>query len=223
MGHRPLNQNGPDVRASRESTREKIKSAATEVFIEKGYDGARMQEIADRAGANKAMIHYYFQSKENLFESILRETFEDLFGRFSRLKPPAGSFSPEVIVPAIVRTHMRFLRDHPELPKLLVREMHTGNPVIRKVMSDILRKVKRGLFFDFSTILRVGALAGKVRKVDPRQAIWSLIGMNLFYFVARPMLEAGWPGLFKNEEKLLRDREKAVADLFLYGILPRKN
>jgi hypothetical protein len=100
--------------------------------------------------------------------------------------------------------------------------MHTGNPLIQKVMRDILRKVKRGLFFDFTTILRVGALAGRLRRVDPRQTIWSLIGMNLFYFVARPALEAGWPDLFKNEEKLLKDREKAVADLFLYGVLPRK-
>ncbi|HEX9934041.1 MAG TPA: TetR family transcriptional regulator [bacterium] len=204
------------------STREKIKSAATEAFIEKGYDGARMQDIADRAGANKAMIHYYFQSKDRLFESILRETFEDLFERFSRLKPPAGSFSPEEIVPQIVRTHMRFLQEHPELPKLLVREMHTGNPVVKRVMGDLLRKVKRGVFSEFSTILRIGALAGRVRRIDPRNTIWSLIGMNLFFFVARPVLEAGWPELFKDEDRLLKDREKAVADLFLYGILPRK-
>jgi TetR/AcrR family transcriptional regulator len=222
MGRKPSNRNRRGDAAERGSTREKIKAAATEVFVEKGFAGARMQEIADRAGANKALIHYYFQSKEHLFESILRETFEDLFGRMIRLRPPAGNFSPEKIVPQIVHTHMRFLHDHPELPKLLVREMHTDNPIIKKVMGDILRKVKRGLFFDFSTLLRVGALAGRVRRVDPRQTIWSLVGMNLFFFVARPVLEAGWPELFKNEDKLLAEREKAVADLFLYGILPGK-
>jgi TetR/AcrR family transcriptional regulator len=223
MDHGAKRRGGIEERAVCESTREKIKSAATETFIEKGFDGARMQEIADKAGANKAMIHYYFQSKERLFESILRETFEDLFERFSRLKPPAGRFSPEELVPMIVHIHMRFLRDHPELPKLLVREMHTGNPVVRKVMRDILRKVRRGLFVDFADILKLGMLAGKMRKVDPDQTLWNLIGMNLFYFVARPMLEAGWPDLFQNEDRLLREREKAVADLFLYGVMPRKN
>ncbi len=51
-------------------TEKKIINAATAVFMEKGKDGARMQEIADKAGINKALLHYYFRSKEKLFTNV---------------------------------------------------------------------------------------------------------------------------------------------------------
>jgi len=64
--------------SDRENMRDRIKQAAAEVFSERGFDGARMQEIADRAGANKAMIYYYFNSKEALFTAIFSENFTNL-------------------------------------------------------------------------------------------------------------------------------------------------
>ncbi|MDZ7635635.1 MAG: helix-turn-helix domain-containing protein [Bacteroidales bacterium] len=51
-------------------TKEKIFLAASEIFEEKGHSGARMQEIADRAGINKALLHYYFRSKDQLFKAV---------------------------------------------------------------------------------------------------------------------------------------------------------
>ncbi len=55
-----------------------ILETARSVFVEKGFDGARMQEIADKAGINKALLHYYFRSKQNLFESILNESIQKI-------------------------------------------------------------------------------------------------------------------------------------------------
>src|SRR3954468_10948841 len=55
------------------TTEEKILEAARKIFLAKGLDGARMQDIADEAGINKAMLHYYFRSKEKLFEKIFTE------------------------------------------------------------------------------------------------------------------------------------------------------
>ena len=65
-------------------TEEKIIEAATKIFLEKGKDGARMQEIADRAGINKALLHYYFRSKEKLYAEVfsneLRKFFRSILG-----------------------------------------------------------------------------------------------------------------------------------------------
>ena len=58
------------MEAKKDSTEDKILEAATNVFVSKGMEGARMQEIADKAGINKALLHYYFRSKEHLFEAI---------------------------------------------------------------------------------------------------------------------------------------------------------
>lgn len=66
--------------SSLQSTEERILKAAKKVFHRKGFEGARMQEIADEAGINKALLHYYFRSKENLFEAVFRDAFLQLTG-----------------------------------------------------------------------------------------------------------------------------------------------
>jgi TetR/AcrR family transcriptional regulator len=205
-----------------ESTREKIKAAAAEEFTEKGLDGARMQAIADRAGANKAMIYYYFHSKEALFEAIIRETFAELFHMFSEIKPDRD-LDPAKLVPRIVHIHMQFLLEHPYIPKIMVRELHSGHPIAEKVLKEMFGNMKRDRFPDLVKVFEAGARAGKIRKVDPLQTLWSIVALNIFYFVARPFLNAGWPELFskKTERRILEAREKAVADLILHGLLPK--
>jgi TetR/AcrR family transcriptional regulator len=202
-----------------ESTRERIKAAAAEVFIEKGLDGARMQAIADRAGANKAMIYYYFHSKEALFEAVIRETFEELFSLFSDIQP-GRSLDPKKLIPQIVHIHMQFLADHPYIPKIMVREMHSGNRIAEKVLRELFTKLKLGRYPNFIKVFEAGARAGKIRRVDPLQTIWNIVALNIFYFVARPFLTAGWPELFKgrSEEEILKAREKAVSDFILHAL-----
>ena len=63
----------------KDNTEEKILNAAQTVFIQKGMDGARMQEIADEAGINKALLHYYFRTKQKLFEAIFKKVFSQIF------------------------------------------------------------------------------------------------------------------------------------------------
>src|SRR5690242_3482240 len=70
---------------SDETTKEKILAAANQIFTKKGMAGARMQDIADEAGINKALLHYYFSSKEKLFEVIFEEAAEKLFSRISQV------------------------------------------------------------------------------------------------------------------------------------------
>ena len=202
------------------STREKIKAAAAEVFIAKGLDGARMQAIADRAGANKAMIYYYFHSKEALFEAVIRETFEELFVMFSEIKPE-GKPDPVNLIPQIVHIHMKFLAEHPYIPKIMVRELHSGNGIAQKVLREIFVKMKQTRIPDFFRSFEAGVKAGKIRKVDPFQTIWNIVALNIFYFVARPFLQAGWPELFegRSEEQILKSREKAVSDFILHALL----
>ncbi len=205
------------------STREKIKTAAAEEFIERGFDGSRMQAIANRAGANKAMIYYYFHSKEALFEAIVRETFEELFSLFSEIQPER-EIDPETLIPRIVHVHTQFLLEHPHLPKMMIRELHTGHPIVEKVLKQLFANMKRGQYAGFLKVFEAAAKAKKIRKVDPQQTIWNIVALNIFYFVARPFLNAGWPEVFntKSEREILSQREKAVADLLLYGLSTRK-
>jgi len=204
------------------STRDRIKRSAADEFIGRGFDGARMQAIADRAGANKAMIHYYFRSKEALFEAVIRETFEELFGLLSSLSPDFWD-DPETLVPRLVRMHIRFLAGHPHLPRLMLREMHAGHPVAVRVLGEMIRKMRETGGLNLTDGFHFAARAGKIRNTDPEQTLWNIVALNIFYFIAKPLLEAGWPEEFRNmpEEKILKKREKAVTDLILRGLLPR--
>ncbi len=73
-------------------TEQKILRAASEIFLEKGHDGARMQEIADKAGINKALLHYYFRSKQKLFRTIFRKELQTMLVSIFSLISPADNF-----------------------------------------------------------------------------------------------------------------------------------
>ena len=66
-------------------TEEKIFEAATEVFEEKGMDGARMQDIANHAGINKSLLHYYFRTKDHLFNAVFEKLAGKMFRKFAPL------------------------------------------------------------------------------------------------------------------------------------------
>jgi TetR/AcrR family transcriptional regulator len=202
------------------STREKIKAAAGQVFVEKGYAAARMQEIADRAGANKAMIYYYFSSKDELFEAIIREAFEELFGMFSELFDLQEN-DPKELIPRMVHVHFRFLLEHPHLPRMIARELNSGSPVPEKALADMVHRSGKQKLNSLQYIFSRAIHDGKMRSVDVKQTLWSIIALNVFSFIAAPVLQSAWPEEFKPFDKMMKKREKAVVDLILNGILPR--
>jgi AcrR family transcriptional regulator len=202
-----------------ESTREKIKAAALEEFVERGYDGARMQEIANRAGANKAMIHYYFQSKDALFEAILRESFEEMFQLFAQVWE--SNQSTEQLITTTVHEHLQFLAAHAHLPRILIRELNSNNPIVEKVMHELFKQIGHRRIRQAVEVLAAGIESGKLRPTDPKQTIWNIIALNLFIFITRPLLKVIWKEDFADEQKLLAKREAAIIDLLLYGLLPR--
>lgn len=206
--------------AETESSREKIKSAALEEFVAQGYDGARMQAIADRAGVNKAMIHYYFHSKDDLFEAIIKEAFASLFSSFEQIWH-IEKIDPAEVIPKIVHIHLQFLAAHPHLPRLIVRELNTQNPIPIKVMQELFTEMVQHTAQAACDFLATGADRGLIRHVDPPQTLWNFVALNLFYFIAQPILRLVWPEDLKDEAKLLARREQAIVDLLLYGLLPR--
>lgn len=206
--------------AENETTREKIKLAALEVFVDKGYDGARMQEIADRAGANKAMIHYYFTSKDALFEAIIKETFEELLELLDEMWHIDNS-KPEELIPKIVHTHFQFISEHPNLPRIIIRELNSGNPIAEKVLTELFEKLRSSKLDDAVEIIKSGIELKNLRDVHPQQTLWNIVALNIFYFAFKTFIKAAWPEDLKNEKQLLQQREQSIIDLLLYGLLPR--
>ncbi len=204
----------------RENMRDRIKQAAAEVFAERGFDGARMQEIADCAGANKAMIYYYFDSKEALFTAIFTESFTTILQLFNSVFQ-VEAIDPKVVIPQLVHHHLDFLDRHPELPRMIIREIQSGNPVVEKLVRASFSRLS-GQLHILRDEMAVGIRKGRIRDVDPLQTVLNLVALNIFIFVARPILTAAFPEEFSDAGRMLAEREKAIVDLMLYGLVPRQ-
>jgi len=198
---------------------ELILKTAMDVFIEKGRYGAKMQEIADRAGINKALLHYYFRSKEKLyariFENIFRKNLSDLMAAF-RDDLPFDDF-----LRSFIFGYIDLINKNPKVPLFLLKELSEGGKTVKTILNNLQESNK----LDLSPIVRKIEKAiqdGDIIKLDPRQLIATVIGAALLYFIGEPIFKA----LYIDEanfdrEAFIEERKKAVYQTILYGILPR--
>ncbi len=155
-------------------TRERILEAAGQAFAEQGFGGATVDEIARRAGVNKAMLYYHVGDKAELFAEVVASHI----GRVKRLVDAAlaESDDPRTRLGAIPRAIARAVREHPYLPQLMLREIAAGGPHIPDVavrqIGEIMLTTKR--------VLDDGAARGDFRHVNPVAAHLTLVGAMMF-------------------------------------------
>lgn len=171
---------------------ERILQAARRVFIRRGTAGARMQEIADEAGVNPALLHYYFRSKERLAERV----FLEAAGRLVHaLAPVATADAPlEELVEQFVHRYIDEVRRSPFIPGYVVAEIHHHPErvpaLLARVIGDEPSAVGRAALDGLRARLAERVAAGTMRAVTPEQFLVSLAGLVVFPFVARPILSA---------------------------------
>lgn len=199
-------------------TRDRILRAATEVFVEKGLAGARMQEIADRAEINKAMLHYYFTSKEHLYETVLVTMLSGLMTRI-RVALETGDASAEERLRRFIEAYFDVVKEHQDIPKLIMQDLLTAGG---EVVSYFRKAAEQtGILGGFPAVrlIQEGIESGSLRRVDPKQTIVSLISLVVFYFVARPIQNALLQLDDDDRDRFLEERKHHVVDLFLHGVL----
>lgn len=164
---------------------ERILAAAKKVFVRKGMAGARMQDIADEAGINKALVHYYFRSKEKLFEVIFRDAAQHLFPRINMifesdlpLFEKMERFADEYITIVI---------ENPYLPLFVLNEI---NQDPRRFIQNIWGEENRPKPQKFLEQIEKEVKKGTIKPVSPVQLLMNLLSMCIFPFVAQPMFQA---------------------------------
>ena len=161
------------------NTEVRIKKAAKIVFIKKGMSGARMQEIADEAGINKAMLHYYYRSKEKLFQTIFKEIIDDFFPNILEILGSDLTLSEKV--KQIVNHYIDAIVTNPSLPLFIFNEMRNHpQQLVGFDHSGALKKL------DYQ--LKKEANQGNILLISAPQFMANLISMTLFPFLAQPMI-----------------------------------
>jgi len=197
-------------------TKERILKAALEVFTEKGKFGARMQEIADRADINKAMLHYYFTDKDTLYEKSLEYMFSKLFSRLISTFDVDTPFPEKV--KQLINTHIDFLFENTGFPRIITRELADGGEVFKKVIRDLIKSGPIAIPETFINHINKAKENGEIRDVDTEQVIISILGMNVFYFIAKPVIDVIWNIQPENQKKFIENRKQSIVDFIVHGL-----
>ncbi|MDN3620930.1 TetR/AcrR family transcriptional regulator [Polaribacter undariae] len=195
-----------------ENTEEQILNAAKNVFQSKGMDGARMQEIANEAGINKAMLHYYYRSKQLLFEAVFKNAFSLLAPQLNAVLNDDSSIEEKVR--NFSSNYISFIEKHPYLPNFIIQELNR-NP-------DFILKMKGNNGFPnlekFKNQVAVEVENGTIKNVSAEQLFINILALNVFPFIAKPLIQ----GLITVEEdgfqQIIEDRKTEVADFIINSI-----
>lgn len=166
------------------ATARRILAAAERHFAAQGMAGARTDEIAADAHANKAMLYYYFGNKRRLHRAVL----ENLFRQLSKVvySPPAPDAPPRDRLRAWVNGYFDFLVTHPNYPRLVQREAMDATPKIEWIARDYFQP----FFKHLTGLIADGVSAGEFREVDPHQTAFTMLGATAFYFASAPVMRS---------------------------------
>ena len=167
------------------STEQKILEAAKIVFIQKGLDGTRLEGIAKEAGINKALLHYYFRSKENLFETIFDQMIEKFVPDFTIIVESKKPIEEKIEL--FVHRYIDFVSTNPQVPIFLITELNR-NP---ERMKDILSRTQNfGKIQQFAFQMITEMQIGRIKSFNPLHLILNIISLCVFPFIAKPVLQA---------------------------------
>ena len=198
-------------------TERKIVEAASTVFLEKGKTGARMQAIADRAGINKALLHYYFRSKDRLYQEVFERQVETFVGEMLRAFEGGGPF--RTFLESFISNYIDAIARRPGLVRFIVWEISQGgNNFVKLLKMHLASKGFNSI--PIPDIIRAAAERGEIRPTDPVQLMISLMGLCVYPFIAQPILENILPGLSVTDPQFLKQRKQAVLELVWDGVKP---
>jgi TetR/AcrR family transcriptional regulator len=157
------------------SSKDQILTAAESVFSEEGYGGARIKDIAERAGVTTAMVHYFFESKDNLFKAVLNRILADLI---------VLAHAVQDSLPRVERLRRFYLGffDYAAKHRNFARLTLMAAGANREHFESIVREFFRPQFKDGVLFIREGIEAGEFLPVDPEQFLTAIYGMTITYF-----------------------------------------
>lgn len=166
-----------------DSTERKILEASKRIFQHKGMYGARMQEIADEAGINKALLHYYFRSKDKLFDAVFQDAAKNFFSKIREFMNVDKPLFEKIEY--FVEQYLNLLMENTFIPAFIISEVHQNPDRIKNTF--LASGVNPGLVF--ANEVNTAVEQGLINPIDPRQLIINIVGLCVFPVAARPIIK----------------------------------
>lgn len=197
------------------NTEQLIIAAAKKIFFQKGLSGARMQDIADEAGINKAMLHYYYRSKDKLFDMVFQSAMGEMMVDIKAILEKDASLQEKLSV--VVNSYITVIAKNPYLPLFILHEVNQNPERMVKQLTGVPNFPE---IHPFLKDIQTAAKKGLIRKTDPLQLLISVLSMCIFPFVAKPMLK----GIFHIDEKefeqFIEARRFFIVDFVMAALRP---
>lgn len=195
-----------------DTTENEILKAAKEIFHVKGMDGTRMQEIADKAKINKALLHYYYRSKQLLFEAVFKSAFSLLAPQLNKVLNDESDLFEKIT--KFTENYISFVIKHPYLPNFVIQELNRNPEFLLK-----LRAEKNFPSIDkFKLQVSDAIKEGVIKPISAEQLFINIISLNIFPFIGEPLLMALVNVDKDSYNKILENRKTEVASFIINSI-----
>ncbi|MCI1640781.1 MAG: TetR/AcrR family transcriptional regulator [Bacteroidales bacterium] len=182
-----------------------ILNAAEEIFLKKGYDGAKTTEIAQTAGVTHALLHYYFRTKENLFNKVYEKKVDlishSLFSCFFDFSLPLHERLKKAI-----ESHFDFLYDNPGLPRFVINEIIPDGNRMEKFKNTV-GTVPEVLLDTLQKELDSAASAGEICRIKAADLMLDIVSLNVFLFLMYPVIKELSGRIYGSEKAMLEARK----------------
>ena len=186
-----------------ENTEVKILRAASQIFHQKGFNGSRMQEIADLAGINKALLHYYFRNKETLFENVFNETFSQIVSKMKEIFLSDLTLQSKIKV--FVDFYLNFIAQHSYIIHFIINAIHEKPESFIEIIQKhnltpelFLEKIRKQLKEEMNL------------DIDPLHIYVNIIALTIFPVAAKPLLQVIFSYSDEKMALFFEERKKLV-------------
>ncbi len=197
-------------------TEQEILEIARKHFVSKGFAAARMQEIADEAGINKAMLHYYFRSKDKLYHEIIKGTLNFMIPRLVKAVEYEGNFWDKV--ERLINTYIDTLSEHPDIPFFIMSELSQKR---ERFIEELKKKSSHFPSAQKFMLEMTSEMAqGNIKEFPPIQLFLNIIGMTIFPFMTKPIFQTLFEVSEKDFDQLMKQRKKVILDFVKSALQP---
>lgn len=201
------------------NTEQQILASAEKLFLQKGFSATSTTDIARNAGCNQALVHYYFRTKENLFNRIFDAKFDSVMDFIdSSMKDDSDIFGN---IRNAVGAYFRYLSENAYTPQFIFNEL-MQNPVRRRHIREAFLTSRRSsqVFARIQAMVEKAAEAGTIRKIDPLDLIFDGMSLVVFSFITAPAFVDLMGRDSSSLNNFLEHRKEEIITLLTQGLRP---
>ncbi|MDR3269716.1 MAG: TetR/AcrR family transcriptional regulator [Tannerella sp.] len=199
------------------NTEQAILEAAEQIFLEKGFKEAKTAQIADKAGVTHAMLHYYYRTKENLFEMVFDRKINLLKESIFMLVQNSDLPFPERLKLGI-ESHFDFLVANPDLPRFAINEI-IHRPQRRAVLEPLIKKMANQLLEQLQTEIDHEVERGTIRPIEAVTLLLDIASLNIFVFAVLPLVRTFAMQTCQNEQEFLELRKRENVEVIMRRLI----